>query len=410
EAISLDRRVIGAGLYPPGRCIVIRSARAYTRLDMKSISGLSNWLEIDLGAIGNNVARLREITGVQVMAVVKANGYGHGLVQVSKRAVEAGAAYCGVARVDEALELRQTGLEAPILVLGETPVGRFKQAVEAAVSLTVFHPRHLEALRQLGSSARNAGVHLKVDTGMSRLGVSLDEAFGMLQALRSIPGVDIEGLFTHFARADEPEMDTTAAQESRFRGLLAEVESSGMRPPIVHASNSAAALARPSAHFDMVRPGIAIYGMEPGSQVPLPSEFQRALTWKARISQIRHLEPGQGVSYGHAYVAQGEERLGVVPVGYGDGYRREAGNKALVHGRLVPVRGRVCMDQLMIDLTDVPEAAVADEVVLLGEQGDVSVTASDLARIWDTLNYEVTCGLGARVPRLYYDGEEERHS
>jgi alanine racemase len=383
--------------------------KAYTRLDMQSTTGLSNWLEIDLDAIGHNVEQLRQLTGVKVMAVVKANGYGHGLVPVSRRAVDAGAAYCGVARVDEALELRVAEVAGPVLVLGETPVSRFRHAVDRNISLTVFHQRHLTALRQMGSAANGCRVHLKVDTGMSRLGVSLDEAYGMLQSLYEIEGVQVEGLFTHFARADEPEIETTENQEAKFRELVQEVESAGLRPPLVHASNSAAALTRPSANFDMVRPGIAVYGMEPGPEVPLPSELRRALTWKARISQIRHLEPGQGVSYGHAYVARGHERIGVVPVGYGDGYRREEGNYALVHGRQVPVRGRVCMDQLMVDLAQVPEAKVADEVVILGEQAGAKITATDLAHVWDTLNYEVTCGLGARVPRLY-QGEEERHS
>jgi alanine racemase len=368
---------------------------------MQSTTGLSNWLEIDLGAIAHNVKQLQQFTGVKVMAVVKANGYGHGLIPVSRQAVKAGAAYCGVARVDEALELRGAEIDSPVLVLGETPVGRFRQAVDNGISLTVFHPRHLNALRQLGSNAHSTRVHLKVDTGMSRLGVAVDEAYAMLQSLQTIPGVKVEGLFTHFARADEPGVDTTARQEAIFTGLVQEVESAGLRPPLVHASNSAAALTRPSANFDMVRPGIAVYGMEPGPQVPLPQGFQRALTWKARISQIRDLEPGQGVSYGHAYVADGHEKLGVIPVGYGDGYRREEGNVVLVHGQRVPVRGRVCMDQLMVDLAGVAAVEVADEVVLLGEQAEACITATDLARTWNTLNYEVTCGLGARVPRLY---------
>ncbi len=237
---------------------------------MQSTTGLSNWLEIDLEAIGHNTQLMAELTGVRVMAVVKANGYGHGLIPISRRAVQAGAAYCGVARVDEALELRQAAVAGPILVLGETPVGRFKQAVERSISLTVFHPRHLRALEQLGSNSHQAKVHLKVDTGMSRLGASIEEAYGMLQQLTSIPGVEVEGLFTHFARADEPKIPTTAEQEALFRELVQEIATAGLRPPLVHASNSAAALTRPSAHFDMVRPGIALYGMEPGPAVPLP--------------------------------------------------------------------------------------------------------------------------------------------
>jgi alanine racemase len=367
--------------------------------------GLPTWLEVDLKAIAGNVKQMRRLTGVDVMAVVKANGYGHGLVPVAREAVEAGAAYCGVARIDEALEFRAAGLSDPILVLGHTPSGRYHQAIEAGITLTVFRRSHLEALRAAASeSTRPAVVHLKVDTGMSRLGAPPASAFGMLQELNQMPGVTLEGLFTHFARADEPRVATTEHQDRVFRELVEEVESAGLRPPLVHAANSAAALTRPSSRYDMVRPGIALYGMDPSAEVRLPSGFQRAITWKARITQIRDLPPGTGVSYGHAYVTTGDERIGVVPVGYGDGYRREDGNRVLVRGRQVPVRGRVCMDQLMIDLTDLPSVEVGEEVVLLGQQGRSLIRASDLAATWGTLNYEVTCGLSARVPRLY-DGE-----
>lgn len=360
-------------------------------------------MEIDLDAIANNIQRLQKLTDVRVMAVVKANGYGHGLVPVSKKALEAGAAYCGVARVGEALELREAGLEGPVLVLGETPTSCFQKAVQAGVSLTVFAPEQIAELQRVNAGANGkAKVHLKIDTGMSRLGADLEDGFELLQALHQLDGVEVEGLFTHFARADEPQVDVTDRQVALFDELVSEVSSAGLRPPLVHAANSAAALTRPATRYDMVRPGIAIYGMAPSQAVSLPAGFRRALSWKARISQIRTLPPGTGVSYGHAYVTKRKERIGIVPVGYGDGYRREADNEVLIHGRRVPVRGRVCMDQLMVGLDEVPGAAVGDEVVLLGGQGDEIVDASGLARVWDTLNYEVTCGLGARVPRVYH--------
>jgi len=399
--------VIGAGLYPPARSIVIQRRPTYTRRVTDQTQGLSTWVEVDLAAIAENVEQMRRLTSVAVMAVVKANGYGHGLVPVAERAIKAGADWCGVARIDEALELRAAHIDAPILVLGDTPINRFPEAIAARISLTIFRAVHVEALRGVAqSSQRAAKVHLKVDTGMSRLGASPEEAFGLLIELGEIHGVDIEGLFTHFARADEPRVATTEHQDRLFRELVERVEAAGMRPKWVHASNSAAALTRPSARYDMVRPGIALYGMDPSAEVRLPSGFRRAITWKARITQIRQLPPGTGVSYGHAYVTTGEERIGVVPVGYGDGYRREDGNRVLVKGRQVPVRGRVCMDQLMIDLTDLPDVEVGEEVVLLGEQGSGLIEASDLAAIWGTINYEVTCGLSARVPRLY-DREQD---
>ncbi|MDX1600535.1 MAG: alanine racemase [Anaerolineales bacterium] len=369
---------------------------------MQETDGLSNWLEIDLRAISNNVVQLQRITGVDVMAVVKANAYGHGLVPVAREAVNAGASYCGVARIDEALELRMAGLRSSVLVLGETPPGRFGEAISNRVSLTVFREDHLDALRStLDHAAGEAVVHLKVDTGMSRLGASVDQALELLRRLHELERVQVEGLFTHFARADEPQVAATEEQERLFADLLEEVTSAGLRPPIVHAANSAAALSRPSSRFDMVRPGIAMYGLNPSDQVSLPKGFQRALAWKAHLSQIRRVPPGTGISYGHDYVTEEHERIGVVSVGYGDGYRREPGNEVLIRGVKVPVRGRVCMDQIIVDLSSIPDAQVGDAVILVGADGSASVTVDDLAATWDSLNYEVVCGLNARVPRLY---------
>ncbi len=371
---------------------------------MHAADGLSNWLEIDLDAIAENIRRMRAIVGVQLMAVVKANGYGHGLVPVAWRAFEAGASYCGVARLDEAIELRGAGIDSPLLVLGETPTTRFRDAIASRVSFSVFRHDHVEALRSaLEGGEDEARVHLKVDTGMSRLGADVDRAFALLRELHALERVQVEGLFTHFARADEPEVGTTEQQERAFTSLLDEITSGGMRPPLVHAANSAAALTRPGSRFDMVRPGIALYGLDPSDRVPLPDGFRPALRWKSRLSQIREISPGTGVSYGHAYAAEGHERIGVVPVGYGDGYRRMQGNEVLVRSVGVPVRGRVCMDQVIVDLTGVPEAQVGDEVVLVGRQGESAIEVDDLAARWNTLNYEVVCGLGERVPRLYME-------
>lgn len=393
---------IGRGLYPACESIVRRRGSAYTRLVMQNTDGLSNWLEVDLRAISSNIVQLQRMTGVDLMAVVKANAYGHGLVPVARRAVDAGASYCGVARIDEALELRAAGLHSPVLVLGETPAARFDEAIANRVSLTVFREDHVHSLRStLEHTAGEAVVHLKIDTGMSRLGADVDEALDLLRRLRELDRVQVEGMFTHFARADEPQVAATEDQERLFADLVEEVEAAGLRPPIVHAANSAAALSRPSARFDMVRPGIAIYGLDPSDQVSLPEGFQRALQWKAHLIQIRQVPPGTGISYGHAYVTEEHERIGVVSVGYGDGYRREAGNEVLIRGVRAPVRGRVCMDQIIVDLTSVPEARVGDPVILVGGDPPASLSVDDLAVKWDSLNYEVVCGLNARVPRLY---------
>jgi alanine racemase len=371
---------------------------------VNSREGNSNWLEIDRGAIIENASHLLKLTGVRLMAVVKANGYGHGITEVVRVAISTGATYCGVARVEEAFELRRAGIEAPILVLGYTPDEQLADAIGRNVTLTIFHPEQVEALfaaaRVVG---RPALVHVKVDTGMSRLGAQPAIAYKLMGQLTEAPAVEVEGVFTHFARADEPDDPTTVLQERRFLDLLAEIEAAGLRPPLVHAANSAAALTRSSTHLDMVRIGIALYGLDPSTRVPLPEGFQPALAWKAHLTHVQEYPSGTGVSYGHVYKTRGEERVGVVPVGYGDGYRRMEGNAVLIHGQRVPVVGRVCMDQLMVQLDTVPEAKVGDEVVLLGDQGDEYIRAEEIAERWETINYEVVCGLGARVPRVYID-------
>ncbi|UCF61062.1 MAG: alanine racemase [Anaerolineaceae bacterium] len=364
--------------------------------------GNSNWLEIDRGAIIDNASQLLKLTGVRLMAVVKANGYGHGITEVVRVAISAGATYCGVARVEEAFELRRAGIEAPILVLGYTPDEQLTDAIGRNVALTIFHPEQVETLLAAASVAgRPAIVHIKVDTGMSRLGAQPATAYQLLGQLTEAPAVEVEGVFTHFAKADEMDDPTTTLQERRFLDLLAEIEAAGLRPPLVHAANSAAALTRPSTHFDMVRIGIALYGLDPATTVPLPEGYKPALAWKAHLTHVQEYPAGTGVSYGHIYKTRGEERIGVVPVGYGDGYRRVEGNAVLIHGQRVPVVGRVCMDQLMVQLDQIPEAKVGDEVVLLGHQEDEHIRAEEIAKRWETINYEVVCGLGARVPRVY---------
>ncbi|MEJ2570915.1 MAG: alanine racemase [Anaerolineales bacterium] len=366
------------------------------------MNGYSNWLEIDRQVIIGNIECINQWTGVPMMAVVKANGYGHGITEVVRTAVEAGVRYCGVARVEEAFELRRAGIDVPVLVLGFTPDERFGEAFAQNISLTFFQPQQLDVLAAAAREAsRPAKIHLKVDTGMSRLGAAPELAYDMLQRLSGLENVEVEGIFTHFARADERYAPTTEWQLRRFTDLLAEIESAGLRPSIAHAANSAAALTRPGANFDMVRVGIALYGLAPSAEVELLEGMHPALSWHARLSHINVYPQGSGISYGHLYTTQGNERIGVVPVGYGDGYRREQGNIVLVHGRRVPVVGRVCMDQLMVRLDEVPEAEIGDEVVLIGEQGSERITAEELASHWNTFNYEVVCGLSARVPRHY---------
>lgn len=370
---------------------------------MFSHPGNSNWLEIDRSAIANNLQKIKDLTSVKVMAVVKANGYGHGISEVAKITGESGAAYCGVARIDEALELRRAGISFPVLVLGHTPSDRLKEALGNDVSVTIFQRDQIDAITAAASETGKPGtVHVKVDTGMSRLGATPSIAFQLVQDLSNLSGINLEGIFTHFACADAPGSGVTEKQEGLFLDLIAELESAGIRPPLAHTANSAAALTRPSSYFDMVRIGIALFGMSPSNAVPLPDGFKPSLAWKAQLSTVFSLPPGRGVSYGHDYVTTGHETIGVIPVGYGDGYRWIHGNEVLIRGMRAPLVGRVCMDQVIVKLDHIHEAKAGDEVVLLGTQENETITARDLAEKWGTINYEVICGLSARVARFYH--------
>ncbi len=323
-------------------------------------------------------------------------------MQAARAALRGGATWCAVARIEEALELRSAGVDCPILLLGYTPPGRLEQAISLDISLTVWDSAGVqaacEAARRVGRRAR---LHLKVDTGMSRLGVQPEQAASLAAQIARQPSAIFEGLFTHLARADEAQSSASDVQEDLFQQLLSEPEQSGLRPPLVHAANSAASLFRPGAVFDLVRPGIAIYGLEASQEMPLPDGFRPALAWKAVLCQVKTLPPGRGVSYGHEYVTTAFERIGTVAVGYADGFRRGRENQALVSGKRVQVVGRVCMDQCMLQLDATPDARPGDEVVLIGTQGGECISAEEVARRWGTINYEVVVGIGRRVPRLY---------
>jgi alanine racemase len=364
----------------------------------------STWLEIDLSAIRGNIQQLRAITSRPVMAVIKANGYGHGLVEAGRAAASARAAWLGVARVEEAVMLRKAGIELPILVLGYSAPERVPEAIANRVSLAVHHP---DVARDYAAQAVAFGqplrVHAKFDTGMGRLGVFPEDGLEFARLLHASPHLVLEGMFTHLASADDPVKDTTDWQIGRFTQLVKALEANQLRPPLVHAANSAASLYFPSAYFDMVRAGIAIYGLHPSSDAPLPDGFRPALVWKARLASVKDLPVGHGIGYNHRYITQKVERIGVMPVGYADGFRRRLGNFVLVGGKRVAVAGGVCMDQCMLQLDGVLEARIGDEIVLIGRQGEAVITAEEIGQAWGTVNYDVVCGLTARVPRLYQD-------
>jgi len=363
----------------------------------------STWLEVDLGVIKRNLQAVRAITHTEVMAVIKANGYGHGVSAVAEAVTEAGASWLGVARMEEAINLRQSGITAEIMVLGYTSPVMIPEAINHRIHVAIYDLQMARAYAAYANQTHGQlKAHLKVETGMGRLGMPVGEVTDFLSKNKNNKAINITGIFTHFARADEPQSDSVHNQLKIFNRLLQELRKSGLCPQLVHTGNSAAMLNVPQAYFDLVRPGIAIYGLNPSPDSPLPDEFQPALTWKARLTSVRVLPPGHGVSYGSVYVTSKDERIGVIPVGYGDGYRRIDGQQALVRGKRVDVVGRVCMDQCMLQLDGVPDAVPGDEVVLLGEQGDEKITADDLAAKWGTINYEVVCGLADRLPRVYF--------
>lgn len=334
------------------------------------------------------------------MAVVKANAYGHGAVPVAAAALEAGATRLGVACVDEAVQLRSAGIEAPILVLGHTPPHEAAAIVTHSVTASIDSLELADALaaeaRRLG---RRAPVHIEVDTGMSRFGLSPADAVAMGQALRSRDGLELEGLYTHFATADEADKGFTRHQ---FEALLWASAQLGS-VPLRHAANSAAVLDLPEMALEMVRPGLSLYGVYPSDAVMRSLDLRPALSLRARVARVHWLQPGQSVSYGRTWVAERRTRIALVPCGYADGLRRGLSNRAsvLVRGRRLPIRGRVCMDSCMIDLTDAPEVAVGDEVTIIGRDGDASVPVEELAELERTIPYEILCGVSARVPRLF---------
>jgi Alr-MurF fusion protein len=314
-----------------------------------------------------------------------------------------GATWLGLATLGEAITLRQAGLEAPLLVMGYTPAWQARQAIHFNVSTTLFSLDLAQTLNQVAADLnRPARVQLKVDTGMGRLGLQAEEVAPFLETISHYPGLIVEGLFTHFARADEADSAATEAQLDCFKTLLAELTGRQLRPPLIHAANTAAALNFPEARFDLVRTGIGLYGLNPSPDRPLPGGFQPVLSFKTAVAQVKRLKAGSPVGYGATYRTRDEESIAIIPVGYADGFRRSPQNwgEVLVKGRRAPLVGRVSMDQSAINVTHIPNVRPGDEVVLIGRQGQEMLTADEVARKLGTINYEVVSEILARVPRV----------
>jgi alanine racemase len=340
------------------------------------------------------------------MAVVKANGYGHGAVEVSRIVLANGADWLGVARLDEGLTLREAGIKAPILILGYLPPEQSAAVVRSSLSQAVYTREMALALAEAASAeGSRARVHLKIDTGMGRIGwVAGPGAAREILTLARNRHLEVEGIFTHFAAADLADKAYTKDQLAKFTTLIEELRRNGLEIPIKHAANSAALMEMPETHLDLVRAGIIIYGLYPSDEVDHSRiKLRPVMSLKAKVAYVKEVPAGFKVSYGCTYNTEKNTVIATLPLGYADGYSRLLSSKgcALLHGRRAPVIGRVCMDQIMVDVGHIPGTAVGDEAVLVGRQGEQEITADEIAGLLGTINYEVVCMVSHRVPRVY---------
>ena len=378
------------------------------------------WAEVDLEAIAHNVRELRRITdpGADLMAVVKADAYGHGVVEVTRKALENGADSLGVARIEEGIELRKAGFNESVLIFGYTPPALAHKLIGFDLTQTVWSFNTAQALSHVAvSSNKQIKVHLKIDTGMGRLGLLPDcrrppatdqnlmgNAIREAESISSLAGLKLEGVYTHFATADSSDKVYAGKQFKIFIDFLNELRSDGLNPPLCHAANSAAIIDMPETHLDMVRAGIAIYGLYPSDEVNKRKiVLKPAMTLKSKIVHLKKVPPGFKVSYGSTYQTPKSTTIASIPVGYADGFNRLLSSRGqmLVRGRRAPIVGRVCMDQTMLDVGHIPDVDLEDEVVIFGRQEDESITVDEIAATLNTINYEIVSALTARVPRIY---------
>lgn len=359
------------------------------------------WAEIDLDSLERNVRELcRRAKGAALLAVVKANAYGHGAVPVARAALAAGAQRLGVICVDEGEELRRAGIDAPILVMGHTPPAQAEAVVELGLTPTVNSQQLGLALSRF-ASLRDAEqpVHLKVETGLNRYGLLPEEAVALAEWLQTLPGLRVEGLFTHFASGDESDKTYTMQQFATF------MEVANRLPwiPLRHVANTGTLLDMPDLSLELVRPGIGIYGCYPSTEVSHSVELRPVLSLKSRVTRLKRLDPGETVSYGRTWTAPRPSTVALLMCGYGDGLRRALSNRGsvLVRGQRAPIVGRVAMDMSVADVTNIRDVTLDDEVVIIGRQGSEEITADEIAQLCDTISYEILTGITARVPRLY---------
>ena len=367
------------------------------------------WAEIDLSAIKHNLGQIKKLIGAnrkgapKIMAVVKANAYGHGLIEVARALQNLDIHYLGVATLDEAIALRQAGIKLPILVLGSILPEEVNSALDHEIALTVCNKELAYALSKKARAAnKNVSVHIKIDTGMGRIGVWHKKALEFVKMLKDMRNIYVEGIYTHFASASRDKF-FTAYQLQAFENLLEKLAQEGIRFPYQHAANSIAMVDLKKSHFNLVRPGIVIYGIYPKRSFARILKLKPVLSLKTKIVYLKSLPAGRSISYGRTYIAEKTTRIATLPIGYADGYGRILSNRAcvLVKGQKAPVVGKVTMDQTMINVGHIKGVKIGDEVVLIGQQGKLKMRAEEIARVSKTIPYEIVCSITNRVPRVY---------
>jgi len=370
------------------------------------------WAEINLDNLAHNIREIRKIVkqDTLITAVIKANAYGHGSVEAAKTFLENGADRLAVATLSEAIELREAGIGVPILILGYTPESQYSQVIKYDITQTIYNVESASAFSEAASAQNKTGtIHIKIDSGMGRIGfLPKDESIDEIISISKLPNIYIEGIFTHFATADEKDKTYTRLQYERFSTVVRKLEERGLSIPIKHVSNSAAIIDFPEYNLDMVRPGIILYGYYPSNDVNKDRiKLKPAMTLKAKVSNVKTVSKGTGISYGQIFVTERESKIATIPIGYADGFTRMLSSKAeaFIKGKRVPVVGRICMDQCMLDVTDVEDVKIGDEVVLLGyEEGYPD--ADEIGEKLNTISYEILCMVGRRIPRVYIKNDE----
>ena len=363
---------------------------------------------IDHEALRSNLRQIRDKVGscVKILCMVKANGYGHGATEISPTLARAGADAFGVATLEEAVQLREAGIQAPLIVLAGVFPAQLDTFVEYKLTPVVHDLISLKALDRESSRRQvQLKVHLKVDTGMGRLGFLAAEADQWIAAIKQAESLHIQGVFSHFSHAESVQGDYTQKQLEIFKRVLGQLRSADVIPDLVHLANSAATITLPAAYFDMVRPGLMLYGVYPSPNMKEQINLKPVLSWKTKILQLKNVPSGTSVSYGQTYVTERESLIATLPIGYADGYPRFLSNRgeALVRGQRARIAGRVCMDLTMIDVTDIRNVRQGDEVVLLGRQGGAEISADEIAAWANTISYEILTSIGTRVPRIHYN-------